>query len=54
MTEEKTETVSCCYCKEQININAKEGKNILKGYKDHFGVDWLCAIKKLQILINLD
>lgn len=23
MTEEKTETVSCCYCKEQININAK-------------------------------
>lgn len=23
MTEEKTETVSCCYCKEQINIDAK-------------------------------
>lgn len=31
------------------------GKNILKGYKDHFGVDWFCAITELQMLgVNLD
>lgn len=32
-----------------------EGKNILKGYKNHFGVDWLCAITELQMLdVKLD
>ena len=32
-----------------------KGKNIIKGYKNHFGVDWLCAIKELQMLgVGLD
>jgi len=32
-----------------------KGKNIIKGYKNHFSVDWLCAIKELQILgVGLD
>jgi hypothetical protein len=32
-----------------------KGKNIIKGYKNHYGVDWLCAIKELQILgVGLD
>lgn len=31
------------------------GKNLLRGYKNHFGVDWLCAIIELQMLgVNLD
>lgn len=31
------------------------GKNIVKGYKNHFGVDGLCAITKLQMLgVSLD
>jgi hypothetical protein len=32
-----------------------KGKNIIKGYKNHYGVDWLCAIKELQMLgVDLD
>ncbi len=28
---------------------------MLRGYKNHFGVDWLCAIIELQMLgVNLD
>lgn len=27
-----------------------EGKNIIKGYSKHFGVNMLCAIKELEIL----
>ena len=27
-----------------------EGKNLVKGYRKHFGVDILCAIKELQML----
>ncbi|KAB2831864.1 MAG: hypothetical protein F9K48_11575 [Candidatus Brocadia sp.] len=31
------------------------GKNLVKGYRNHFGVDWLCAITELQMLgVNLD
>jgi hypothetical protein len=32
-----------------------EGKNIVKGYSNWYGVDLLCAIKELRILgINID
>jgi hypothetical protein len=32
-----------------------KGKNIIKGYKNHYGVDWLCAIKELKMLcVGLD
>jgi hypothetical protein len=32
-----------------------KGKNIIKGYKNHYGVDWICAVKELQILgVGLD
>lgn len=27
-----------------------EGKNIVKGYRKHFGVDIICAITELQLL----
>jgi hypothetical protein len=27
-----------------------EGNNILRGYKNHFGIDWECAIKELELL----
>ncbi len=27
-----------------------EGKNIVKGYSTHFGVDKLCAVKELEVL----
>lgn len=27
-----------------------EGKNILRGYKQHFGVNWECAIIELEML----
>ena len=27
-----------------------KGKNIIKGYKKHYGVDWICAIKELELL----
>lgn len=36
-------------------VHKYSGKNLVKGYKNHFGVDWLCAIIELQILgVNLD
>ncbi|MBW1608699.1 MAG: hypothetical protein JRG87_15185 [Deltaproteobacteria bacterium] len=36
-------------------LSKYKGKNIIKGYKNHFGVDWLCAIKELQMLgVGLD
>jgi len=31
-------------------ISKYEGKNIIKGYSKHFGVNRLCAIKELEIL----
>ena len=32
-----------------------EGKNIIKGYKKHYGVDWICAITELELLgVDLD
>lgn len=32
-----------------------EGGNIVRGYRKHYGVDWLCAIKELELLgVNLD
>ncbi|MCW3111023.1 MAG: hypothetical protein JWQ09_5529 [Segetibacter sp.] len=31
-------------------IRNYKGKNIIKGYSKHFGVDKLCAIKELEIL----
>ncbi len=32
-----------------------EGKNVLRGYRKHYGVDLLCAVKELQILgVKLD
>jgi hypothetical protein len=27
-----------------------EGSNLLRGYKQHFGVDWECAIRELEML----
>ncbi len=27
-----------------------EGKNIVKGYRKHYGADWLCAVKELEML----
>lgn len=27
-----------------------EGSNLLRGYKKHFGVDWECAIRELEML----
>ncbi len=27
-----------------------DGSNIVKGYRSHYGVDWLCAIKELELL----
>ena len=27
-----------------------EGKNIVKGYSNHFGVDKLCAVRELELL----
>ena len=36
-------------------ITKYKGENIIKGYKNHFGVDWLCAIKELHLLgVGLD
>jgi hypothetical protein len=26
------------------------GKNIVAGYRKHFGVDWICALKELEML----
>ncbi|MGI6486832.1 MAG: hypothetical protein GX964_03470 [Syntrophomonadaceae bacterium] len=26
------------------------GKNLVRGYRKHFGVDWLCAVSELQML----
>ena len=31
-------------------IRTYNGKNLIKGYSNYFGVDKLCAIKELQIL----
>jgi hypothetical protein len=32
-----------------------QGKNIIKGYKNRYGVDWPCAVKELQMLsVGLD
>ena len=31
-------------------IPTYQGSNIIKGYKNWFGVDWPCAIQELQIL----
>ena len=32
-----------------------KGKNIIKGYKKYYGVDWTCAIKELELLgVDLD
>jgi hypothetical protein len=32
-----------------------KGKNIIKGYKKHYDVDWSCAIKELELLgVDLD
>src|ERR1044071_537109 len=31
-------------------LRAYQGKNIVRGYRKHFGVDLLCAIKELQML----
>ena len=29
-----------------------EGKHIVKGYRKHFGVDIICAITELQMLVR--
>ena len=32
-----------------------EGKNIVRGYRKHFGVDWICAFIELELLdIEID
>jgi len=32
-----------------------KGKNIIKGYKNHYGLIWICAIKELELLgVDLD
>ncbi len=32
-----------------------EGKNVVKGYRKHYGVDWLCAVNELKMLgVKLD
>ena len=32
-----------------------EGDNIIRGYRKHYGVDWICAINELKILgVELD
>jgi hypothetical protein len=32
-----------------------EGENVIRAYRNRYGVDWLCAIKELQLLgITLD
>jgi hypothetical protein len=32
-----------------------EGKNVVRGYRKHYGVDLLCAVKELQMLgVKLD
>jgi hypothetical protein len=36
-------------------LQKHNGKNVVKRYKTHFGVDWLCAIKELKMLgIEID
>ena len=36
-------------------LSKYKGKNIIKGYKNNYGVDWLCAVKELQMLgVGLD
>lgn len=31
-------------------ISKYAGKNIVRGYRNHFAVDWFCAVKELQML----
>lgn len=31
-------------------IPTYSGKSIIRGYRKHYGVDWLCAIKELEML----
>jgi hypothetical protein len=36
-------------------LGTYQGKNIVRGYRKHFGVDWICAVKELEILgIRID
>lgn len=39
----------------RIWLQKYNGKNIASGYRKHFGVDWACAFKELEILgVKLD
>ena len=31
-------------------LKTYEGKNLVRGYRKHFGVDWECAFKELEML----
>jgi predicted nucleotidyltransferase len=31
-------------------VRTYRGKNLVRGYRKHFGVDWLCAVTELQML----
>lgn len=34
----------------KIWMTKYSGKNLIKGYQKHFGVDWSCAVQELQMM----
>jgi hypothetical protein len=62
MAKNKSNTPRCKRMKRENRLQSAKhwilkytGKNLIKGYRKHFGVDHLCAIKELRILgVKLD
>ena len=34
----------------RVWLKTDDGKNVAAGYKRHFGVDWSCAFRELEML----
>jgi len=37
------------YFRQGMDVAKYEGKNLVKGYRKRYGVDWMCAVKELQM-----